>query len=890
MYELFYSLTSDPFRLLPDPGVCFPHRSSSRAWAYLQYALKRGEGIVVVTGQPGSGKTTLSERLLRDSNPSKTVAVRLVPAEPSAADLLRKLAYAMGLPVEDKDRSMLSLMLERHLYDIERSQRRVLIVIDEAQTLTHHSLEAMRLLTDLQVQGKPVAQLVLFGQEELEGVMCAPGMEQFQQRVVAGCRLEPMDLAETKSYIEYRLAASGWRGDPGVNGPAVLAIFRYSRGVPRHVNKICSRLFLHGSSEDKHALTDRDVRTVVGDLRSELLAPSDDDLPLKGEASGGVFDSVYELALVPSAAPRASTTPGGQHLPCDAQSEPAATITQPETGDAAMPPDSMRKAARPAAKKSYSRSGSRRRRSSFALSETIQWVRQALSDGRDFLGQWMRLSAYRDALSTARMHVQASVGKLRASVHQRWPEANTKLEDALRGSPFGGTLTTVGVGVVGLIAVIATFALTANDESVLEPGNSGVDLVSGVAAQQTDSAFILDGTQYMGVQDTSATSADSVVEASLAIDAAESDVNVELVDTGLETGDGGSTLRSESSTNDEAAAMARQHVSPIGLKVASGVVAGLTRYDSSLGVWAVARDAAPRRNSDSLRLVGTEQAESLEQSDEQADAVASVEQQPMPEAPTVAAVEQEKDMTIVIMNGEDSQFDFVRFLPATAAGISERGRRVEPAPLHAIAPALPQVLPAEIEIVEGDDLETVKPVLVAQAPQVAPVETGMAQPGEPSVEIDAAADVSGVGAEVTDLLNKAEASLSADRLLMPEKRSAFTYYTKVLQLDAGNSAAAAGLTRIAGRYAALAHEALGNQEFERAERFVTRGLRVDPADPKIRGLQSELEMARAEAAAVALAEAQMARVAAEVPVVEPEIAPKRAPSYFRQIMNLANGL
>ena len=73
MYEAFYDLSSDPFRLLPDPGICFPHRSNARAWAYLRYALKRGEGIVVVTGAPGTGKTTLSERLLAECHPAKTV-------------------------------------------------------------------------------------------------------------------------------------------------------------------------------------------------------------------------------------------------------------------------------------------------------------------------------------------------------------------------------------------------------------------------------------------------------------------------------------------------------------------------------------------------------------------------------------------------------------------------------------------------------------------------------------------------------------------------------------------------------------------------------------------------------------------------------------------------
>jgi hypothetical protein len=131
----------------------------------------------------------------------------------------------------------------------------------------------VRRLSDLQPKARAVLQLILFGQQELEGVLAAEGMEQFQHRVIASCKLEPMSARETKAYLKYRLAAAGWSGSPSFTGPAIVAIYRHSHGVPRYVNKICSRLMLHGSTMEKHLLEESDVEAVVDDLRKERLAP-----------------------------------------------------------------------------------------------------------------------------------------------------------------------------------------------------------------------------------------------------------------------------------------------------------------------------------------------------------------------------------------------------------------------------------------------------------------------------------------------------------------------------------------------------------------------------------------------------------------------------------------
>jgi type II secretory pathway predicted ATPase ExeA len=310
MYEAFYHLGRDPFRLLPEAGVCFAHRSWERAWSHLRYALDRGEGIAVVTGPSGSGKTTLADRLFAEVDAAGAVGARLIADEQSATEVLRKLGHAFGLPADGLDRAMLRHRIESHLLELGHAGRRVVVIIDEAQALAHEALEAMRLLTDLQAQSRPVLQLFLFGQEELQEVMAAPWMGQFQDRVIVGCRLHALDLADTKSYLEYRLASAGWRGDPSIDGPAVAAIHRHTGGLPRQLNKVCGRLLLYGSDEGRHALGEPDVRTVVSELCDESLAPAAEGRA-PGDAAPGPFESVYELAL---RAPRGAAVPGSTAL------------------------------------------------------------------------------------------------------------------------------------------------------------------------------------------------------------------------------------------------------------------------------------------------------------------------------------------------------------------------------------------------------------------------------------------------------------------------------------------------------------------------------------------------------------------------------------------------
>lgn len=273
MYETFYNLQNNPFSLAPDPHFCFSHTGHQQAREYLEYALKLGEGMVMVTGSPGTGKTTLVESFIDRLNMGSVTAARIAVSTLDAIGLLRAVAYAFDIKAEGHDKATLRHLIERYLVSQTQHGRRVLLIIDEAQGLARSALDEMRLLADLRAESHQMLQLFLVGQEQLHDQMLDPEMDYFQQRVIATYRLAPLDLQETRSYIEYRLRQAGWQGDPEFTGAAVLDIYRFSKGVPRHINKLCNRLLLLGYGIDSHTLDREQVQTIIAEMSEEQLSP-----------------------------------------------------------------------------------------------------------------------------------------------------------------------------------------------------------------------------------------------------------------------------------------------------------------------------------------------------------------------------------------------------------------------------------------------------------------------------------------------------------------------------------------------------------------------------------------------------------------------------------------
>lgn len=286
LYETYYHLSMDPFRPGPEARFFFEHRGYARAKAYLQYALLRRDGITLLTGAAGTGKTTLCNDLVAHLKSHEVATTQIIAAGMPADDFLRTLGYALGLEVMGIDKATLVQRLKVFLLAQAEGGGQPLLIIDEAQELDASALNEVRLLDNLRVDGQSLLPVVLVGQEQLRQRLYLPSLTHVQQRLVAACHLEPLNGEETSAYVHHRLRTAHWHGNPELSEAALRAIHEFALGIPRRINLLCGRLLLHGSLEQKSLLQQQDVQLVVEALRHEgLIAPISADLR-EGPAAG----------------------------------------------------------------------------------------------------------------------------------------------------------------------------------------------------------------------------------------------------------------------------------------------------------------------------------------------------------------------------------------------------------------------------------------------------------------------------------------------------------------------------------------------------------------------------------------------------------------------------
>ena len=278
MYEEYYGFTEKPFSLTPDPKYLFKSASHANGFELLQYAIRRREGFVVVTGDIGTGKTTLCRAILEQLDRKTFTALVLNPFL-SEDDLLRLILQDFGVVSRDEikrgrlagiTKQELIETLNEFLLSLQPLGARALLIIDEAQNLPLQVLEQIRILSNLETDKEKLLQIILVGQSNLRDVLRRPDLRQLDQRVSIRYQLEPLSAEESGAYVMHRLAIAGSCAAVTFAPKALARVHRYTRGIPRLINLVCDRALLGGYSERANRVVPRHVRRAAESLDLEM--------------------------------------------------------------------------------------------------------------------------------------------------------------------------------------------------------------------------------------------------------------------------------------------------------------------------------------------------------------------------------------------------------------------------------------------------------------------------------------------------------------------------------------------------------------------------------------------------------------------------------------------
>ena len=271
MYTSFYGLNEKPFSITPDPRYLFLSERHGEALAHLVYGVTESGGFIQLTGEVGTGKTTLVRSLLLNRMPDNAdVAVVLNP-QLSVVEFLATICEELHIEVLHNKGSVKALTdaLNRHLLKAHAAGRRTVLVVDEAQNLAPAVLEQVRLLTNLETAKQKLLQIILIGQPELRELLARNDLRQLAQRITGRYHLEPLTIEETCSYIEHRLKVAGAVGEVFDQG-AKKEVFRLSQGVPRLINVICDRALLGGYAKESRRINARLIRQAAAEVKGQL--------------------------------------------------------------------------------------------------------------------------------------------------------------------------------------------------------------------------------------------------------------------------------------------------------------------------------------------------------------------------------------------------------------------------------------------------------------------------------------------------------------------------------------------------------------------------------------------------------------------------------------------
>ena len=288
MYQEFYGLREKPFALTPDPQFLFLSASHRTAMDALLYGIHQREGFMVLTGDIGTGKTTLCRALLGKVDPRVRTAV-IFNSFLTEEELLETILQDLGLATKGKSRKKLIDGLNKFLLSQLAKGNHVALIIDEAQNLSIPVLEQIRMLSNLETEKEKMLQIILLGQLELVKKLQSPDLKQLNQRVAIRHRLLPLTRAETEGYIYQRLLVAGAQGNVTFSNSALNETYQFSKGIPRLINLLCDRALLAGFVEQTYHIKEE----IIHKAKNSLLGTDENSQPVSSGLVNRFFRRVF---------------------------------------------------------------------------------------------------------------------------------------------------------------------------------------------------------------------------------------------------------------------------------------------------------------------------------------------------------------------------------------------------------------------------------------------------------------------------------------------------------------------------------------------------------------------------------------------------------------------
>src|SRR3984885_13702751 len=273
MYQRFFGLRESPFNVNPDPRYLYLTKQIQEALAGLTYGIQNRKGFILLTGEVGTGKTTLLNRLLDWLRVQQVATAYIFNSRLEVNHLFDFIMSDFEIPCDSREKSQVLLRLNQWLLERYRAGKSAVLIVDEAQNLAPEVLEEIRLLTNLETSTEKLLQIVLTGQPELEEKLKMPSLRQLRQRITLRCHTAPLSLEETFGYIAERLRIAGATGEPIFSKEAIQTVHLYSQGIPRVVNLLCEHSMINAYVDSLRPVPAHMVEEVAREFQLDEIAP-----------------------------------------------------------------------------------------------------------------------------------------------------------------------------------------------------------------------------------------------------------------------------------------------------------------------------------------------------------------------------------------------------------------------------------------------------------------------------------------------------------------------------------------------------------------------------------------------------------------------------------------